>query len=379
MMRGGIYDQLGGGFSRYTVDSLWHVPHFEKMLYDNAQLVSLYSHAFKITGNKEYERVIRETLAFVEKEMMSPEGTFYSSINADSEGEEGKYYKWESSEYYNVYDGVLNYKKPVPPQARQTLLEIRNKRVHPSVDEKIITSWNAMMVVGFLDAYMATGDQHYLDVALKAINNFDFKNIIHVKGVNGFLDDYAWLAKAYSQLYQCTFDVKWMEKAMTTGTVALAQFGEEAGGLYRYSDSTLVEYFDSVIPSSNSVFAEVLFLCGEVYDDRRCSEAARHLIETAISPIDVEGVHIANWARLAEIYNYSPCQIAIVGPDALAFAKELQQHPLPPSIFLGSSEENLPLLVNKLVKNKTMIYVCKNRTCKLPVDDPKKALEQLRR
>jgi uncharacterized protein YyaL (SSP411 family) len=379
MMHGGIYDQLGGGFSRYSVDSMWHVPHFEKMLYDNAQLVSLYSHAFKITRNKEYERIVRETLAFVEREMTSPEGTFYSSINADSEGEEGKFYKWNQdlSDYYNVFDSVLNYKKEVSGDIKSALLQTRDQRVHPSVDDKIITSWNAMMIAGYVDAFTATGDQHYLDVALKAANTF--KTPSHVRGVDGFLEDYAWLAKAYISLYQVTFDVRWLNKAKDLSQQAINKFSNKTGSLFYYSGNHIVEYFDNAIPSSNSVFADDLLTLGEYLQDTLYTRLATDAIQHAISPIDVEGVYISNWARLAQDINFSPYQIAIVGDNAIDFARQLQQHPLPPSIFLGGNREDLPLLENKLVKNKTMIYVCKNRTCKLPVDDARKALEQIRR
>jgi uncharacterized protein YyaL (SSP411 family) len=381
MMHGGIYDQLGGGFSRYTVDSLWHIPHFEKMLYDNAQLVSLYSHAFKVTKNREYERVIKETLAFIEREMMSPEGTFYASINADSEGEEGKFYKWDQdlSEYYNVYDGVLNWKKEVPTEIRNKLVETRDQRVHPSVDKKVITSWNAMMIVGFVDAYTATNDRHYLDVALKTARAVDSTTVVHVKGVDAFLEDYAWLAKAYLHLYQVTFDLRWLDKAEDLSHVAYEKFKQLGSPLLYYSHNEIVEFFDNVIPSSNSVFAEDLLILADYLQDTLYLGMATGAIQQAVSSIDIEGIHIANWARLAENLNFSPYEIAIVGNNAVAFAHELQQHSLPPCIFLGGDNEDLPLLENKLVKNKTMIYVCKNRTCKLPVDDPKKALEQIRR
>ncbi|HEX8060454.1 MAG TPA: hypothetical protein VF473_05930, partial [Cyclobacteriaceae bacterium] len=157
------------------------------------------------------------------------------------------------------------------------------------------------------------------------------------------------------------------------------KFANKNGPLFYYSSNEIVEYFDNVIPSSNSVFAEDLMILGEYLQDTRYTDLATKAITQAASSIDIEGVHIANWARLAEAMNFGPYEIAIVGDDALKFSGYLQQHHLPPSIFLGGKEENLPLLENKLAANKTMIYVCKNRTCKLPVDDPKKALEQIRR
>jgi uncharacterized protein YyaL (SSP411 family) len=387
MINGGLYDHLAGGFARYTTDSLWRVPHFEKMLYDNAQLLSLYSHAFKATGNKNYERVIRETISFIEATMTSPEGGFYSSVNADSEGEEGKFYKWndaEVSKYFEVYDGVLNLKKePVPDSVKKRLLAKRNQRTHPSIDEKIITSWNAMMIVGLIDAFTALGDQHYLDMALKTAKLLDTeKTVYRLPNVEGFLDDYAWLAKAYIQLYQSTFDVQWLNKSIAITDLALQKFLKKNSALFLYSTDTAfnnIELFDNVIPSSNSVFAEVLFQTGDYFQDANYTMLATKAVEQAIGPIDIEGVHLANWARIAETMNFSPYEIAITGERSLEFARELQRSSLPPSIFLGGNKEDLPLLENKLVKNKTMIYVCKNRTCKLPVEDPKEALRQVRK
>ena len=394
MIRGGLYDHLGGGFSRYTTDSLWHIPHFEKMLYDNAQLVSLYAHAFKITGNKNYERVMRETLRFIEREMNSPEGVFHSSVNADSEGEEGKFYKWTEDEirsiagdkalnYYQINDGVLSIKADAPDLIKTKLLDARSKRVHPSIDKKVITSWNAMMIIGFLDAFMATGDRHYLEVARKSISFFDSRTrnsdiVPHVRSADGFLDDYAWLTKAYIQLYQCTLDIKWLTKAETIADIAMKRFRNEASPLFYYAENHLTEYFDNVIPASNSVLADDLLILGELLQREDLTIAGTKAVEAVIGSTDLEGVHIANWARLAETINFSPYQIAIVGDKANEFRAELQRHPLPPSIFLGGQQANLPLLQNKLVRNKTMIYVCKNRTCKLPVEDPKDALRQLK-
>jgi len=354
------------------------------MLYDNAQLLSLYSHAFKATGNKNYERVIRETISFVETTMTSPEGGFYSSVNADSEGEEGKFYKWndpEVSKYFEVYDGVLNLKKePVPDSIKEKFLALRNKRTHPSIDDKIITSWNAMMIVGLVDAFTATGDQHYLDVALKAAKHFDSPTVLRLPKIDGFLDDHAWLAKAYIQLYQSTFEVEWLNKAKSVTDLALKKFANKNSALFLYSADPLfnnIELFDNVIPSSNSVLAEVLFQLGDYFQDPHYTTLATKAVEQVVAPIDIEGVHLANWARIAEAINYSPYEIAIIGDQSLDFAKELQRRSLPPAIFLGGKSEDLPLLENKLVKNKTMIYVCKNRTCKLPVEDPKEALRQL--
>lgn len=399
MMSGGLFDHLGGGFSRYTTDSLWRIPHFEKMLFDNGQLVSLYSHALRQTKNKNYERVIRETLQFIERDMTSPEGGFYSTINADSEGEEGKFYRWtdeelrsiageEAFKYYKLYDGVLNSNEPAPDELNKKLFEARSKRTHPSIDKKILTSWNAMMSIGFLDAYVATGDRHYLEVASKNISHIESslvsnKHVIHsmfenVKGTTGFLDDYAWLAKAYIQLYQCTFDVTWLQKAKDLTDVAVKKFKNVENPMFLYSENGIVEYYDNVIPSSNSVLADVLLSLGEYFEDPSYLEIASNSINHAIAPLEISGENITNWGRLAERLVFSPYQVAITGEKSLEYSRELQSYPLPPSLFSGGTSEDLPLLENKLVTGKTMIYVCKNRTCKLPVDNVKAALLQLK-
>jgi hypothetical protein len=220
-------------------------------------------------------------------------------------------------------------------------------------------------------------------MALRTAKLLDTGNKVYrLPNVEGFLDDYAWLAKAYIQLYQSTFDVSWLNKAKTTADLALKKFPKENSALFLYSTDTAfnnIELFDNVIPSSNSVFAEVLFQIGDYFQDANYTLLATKAVEQAIGPIDIEGVHLANWARVAETMNFSPYEIAITGERSLEFARELQRSSLPPSIFLGGNKEDLPLLENKLVKNKTMIYVCKNRTCKLPVEDTKEALRQVRK
>jgi uncharacterized protein YyaL (SSP411 family) len=399
MMTGGLYDHLGGGFARYTTDSLWQVPHFEKMLYDNGQLVSLYAHAYQQTGNESYKKVIAETLSFIEKEMMAVDGSFYSSIDADSEGEEGKYYKWTDAElraaagdqalkYFNLNDGVLSIKQHPTDELKEKLLEAREKRVRPNVDRKVITSWNAMMTIGFLDAYRATGNEYYLGIAMKngiflqtrmTATDTVFRSMYEGKrSVIGFLDDYAWLAKAYIELYQNTFDVGWLNNARKVTDAALKRFKDDKSPLFYYSANGTTEYFDTVIPSSNSVFAGVLLSLGEYTQDNSYTTAGTKAVEQMIGLIDSSWIFKANWARLAEALNFGPYEIAIVGSNALEFSSQLQRRVLPPALFMGGTEENLPLLERKRVANKTMIYVCKNRTCKLPVDDPQKALAQLK-
>jgi len=323
MAYGGIYDQVGGGFARYAIDSMWQVPHFEKMLYDNGQLVSLYSHAFQATGDSLYLRIVRETLAFVAAELTSPEGAFYSSVNADSEGEEGKYYVWTEDEVTSTLDSqeardmvsifgvtskgnweagrnILHVKTGMRDEekikqlagARKALADRRAKRTRPSSDQKILTSWNAIMTSGYVTAFRATGEQAYLGAAL---NNAAYlvKNLqpgdgvmLHsrlgsMSGAAGFLEDYAWTARAFIHLYEVTFDLAWLERARALADHAVGKFGSQDNALFFFAPgeqdnpvSRKMEVYDNVIPSSNSVFAEVLFILGEYYQNEEYTKRA---------------------------------------------------------------------------------------------------------
>lgn len=436
MADGGIYDQLGGGFARYSTDAGWKIPHFEKMLYDNAQLVSLYSHAYQQSKNPTYENVIHETLEFVKNELTGTEGAFYSSINADSEGEEGTFYIWTKEEiqealgtekselvidYYNLTDsgnweGGKNilYKKlsandlakkysiPVAQleteltDARKILLAERSKRIHPSLDDKVLTSWNALMLTGFVDAYFATGKKEYLDIALKNARFLETKMLLKDDGlsrvykdgkssIDAFLEDYSLLAKSYIRLYEATFDIHWLNQARSIADYAVRHFYDSKSGLFYFtsdqSESLVarrMELTDQVIPSSNSVMAEVLYRLGEYYDENSYREISQVMLAQVMDEITKNGPYYANWASLMGVIAYQPYEVAVVGKDALAKSFSLQQNYLPTTIFMGGDEENLPLLQSKKVNDKTIIYVCRNKVCKLPVEDAAKALGQLK-
>jgi len=427
MANGGIYDQLGGGFSRYTVDSQWKVPHFEKMLYDNGQLVSLYSHAFQVTKDSVYLAVIDETLNFVSKELTAPDGAFFCSINAENEGEEGKFYVWTKSEIMNLLSGddadkfvkmygvvdsgnwqagknILfipkerrNLKDRMSlASARATVLEARNKRPKPTRDEKILTSWNAMMLNGYVDAYRATGNRAYLQAA---ITNAEFLQQSHIqsdgevfhtigqdrKRIPGFLEDYSWSAKAFINLYEVTFDIRWLKTAREIADYAIEEFTNEQSGLLFYGPKDLsnpivrkTELYDNVIPSSNSVFAEVLLRLAEYFQRKEYYELASDAI-TSASIYDASlGVYLSNWARVAQIMKYQPYEVAITGPNAVSEANKMQQAYLPDAYFMGGeSEDDLPLLEGKMMSGKTVFFVCRKRVCKQPTEDRITALNQL--
>lgn len=435
MAKGGIYDLVGGGFARYSTDAEWFAPHFEKMLYDNGQLVSLYSHAYKVTGNKSYARVIRETLEFIEREMTSPEGGFYSSLNADSEGEEGKFYVWTEEEientlddktseliidYYNITSSgnwehgknilyreeesndfaqkqSLSQKEwnEILEKAKAKLLAKRSERIRPSTDDKILTSWNALMMKGYVDAYLALGEEAYLEIAIENAR-FLKENMIRPDGglwrnykdgevgISAFLDDYALLADAYIQLYQAIFDTQWLALSKKLTDYAIAHFRNEISGMFYYtsdqSESLIarkMEITDNVIPASNSVMAHVLYRLGIYYFDGSYTSMAQTMLNHVQPEISKGGPYYANWGRLLGIMAYEPFEVALMGEDAISKILTMQKEYLPTSLFMGGKTENLPLLENKLVDGKTRIYVCKNRVCKLPVVEVKDALKQI--
>lgn len=436
MSDGGLYDHLGGGFSRYSTDVDWKVPHFEKMLYDNGQLVSLYAHTYQQTKDSKYREVIEESLGFVKRELTSAEGGFYSSINADSEDEEGKFYVWTKTEieklldkktfnlfvdYYNITDSGnwedqnnILYRNSanddivrkdsvtaaqideVLKRAKQILLKERDKRIHPSLDDKILTSWNALMLKGYVDAYLATGKPKYLEIALKNAGFLE-KNMIRKEGqlwrsykdgkasIDAFLDDYALLAKAYIHLYEATFDIHWLAQSHIIATYAILHFQNKQNGLFYYtsdeSESLIarkMELNDNVIPSSNSIMADVLYRLGTYYDKDSYREMSKTMLNQVITDMIKNGPYFANWASLMGMIAYEPYEVAIMGKGAIEKAIQMQRNYLPNVMFMGGTEENLPLLENKYVKDEIIIYVCRNKVCKLPVKDVDKALNQLK-
>lgn len=437
MASGGIYDQLGGGFARYSVDQRWHIPHFEKMLYDNAQLISLYAKAYKITHDELYREVIKQTLSFIQREMTSSEGGFYSSINADSEGKEGKFYVWSKKEVdillnekdaaiINSYYGITNrgnweednnilYNSghdadvarqfhlkekelhAVLNQAKSILFRERRKRIPPSLDDKILVSWNALMIIAYLDAYHAWGNQDYLESALKCAGFIKsqmvqkdgsiLRNYLEGKSdITGMLDDYAFFSSACIALYQSTFDIQWLTLAKELIGYTLNHFYDPKSGMFYYTSdksSSLIarnqEMEDNVMPSSNSVMANDLYELGIYFDVESYKNLSKTMLNGVLKAIPASPVYFSNWAQLLGKISYPVREIAIVGKKAKQTNDELRRHYLPDALFMGGEEENLPLLKNKITGEQTTIYVCDNNICKQPVTDVKIALEQMKR
>jgi len=436
MAKGGIYDQVGGGFSRYATDSLWHAPHFEKMLYDNGQLISLYSHAFQLTGNPLYKRIVYETIGFVKRELTSPEGGFYSSLDADSEGKEGKFYVWTKDEIRNIlgedadifdeYFGITdkgNWEKGenIPDinmgekdlerkynlthdelfqkidSLKKLVFEKRKERVRPGTDDKILTSWNALMAKGLIDAYRVFGDTGFLVTAQKNID-FLLKNMEAKNGgiyrnykdgvatIPAFLDDYAFLINALINYYQVSFDESYLQKADSLSRYVEDHFFDKTSEMFFYTDdqySDLIarkmEVSDNVIPSSNSEMAKNLLLLSLYFENNKYEEQSAQMVKNVSDDIQKNPGYYSNWAQTMALQIRPPYEIAIVGNDWQQKLSELQKKYLPNTIYLGGDEEgNLPLLESKLIQGKTMIYVCENKTCQRPVQEVAEALKQIR-
>jgi uncharacterized protein YyaL (SSP411 family) len=436
MAFGGIYDQLGGGFSRYSTDANWLVPHFEKMLYDNAQLVSLYSNAYQLTKNPLYKTVVYETLAFIEQELTAPNGGFYSSLDADSDGEEGKYYVWTAAElssilaedatlfsaYYNCTktgnwedqknilhrkssDSQIAKKFNISLEKLQTtikackakLTKVRSNRVKPRLDDKILTAWNALMLRGYIDAYRAFDDTAFLNKALKSANflsnnmigksNEVMRNYKNEKAsINGLLDDYAFTISAFTALYQATFDEKWLYKAKDLNDYAVTHFFDTKSGMFFYTHnnhSNLIarkmEVADNVIPSSNSEMAKNLFFLGLYFDNSDYTQKSKEMLTNIQEEMHREISFYSNWGIVELQFVKQPYEIAIVGPDFAKARKAFDKNYFPNAIFLGGKTEGtLALLEGKLIPQETTIFVCQDKVCNRPTTDVSQALKQLK-
>lgn len=432
---GGIYDQIGGGFSRYSVDRYWFAPHFEKMLYDNAQLVSLYSEAYSITKDPLFKTVVYETCEWLDREMTHPNGGFYSALDADSEGVEGKFYTWSKTElqeklgvdsplmvsYYGVKDqgnwehgsNILIRTKDDNQflhenslagedlnnrlqKTKKTLLEEREKRVRPGLDDKIITGWNALMVCGLVDAYRVFADQKFLQAATANIRFIEQELMEGHKlyrsykdkrsSTPGFLDDYAYFIQALLKLYQVTFDERWMNLASEVMQYTVGRFFDPSDGFFFYSSSDseqLIsrkkEIFDNVIPSSNAVMAQNLTHLGTFLDREDWKQIGTSMTESLSHLIKGEPGYMSHWAIVYTEIKKGLAEIVIVGKNSRALRTELQQNYFPFSLVQGTEgESELPLLKGKApLDGKPTIYVCHNKTCKLPVHTVEEAKEQI--
>ena len=430
MARGGIYDQIGGGFARYSTDELWKAPHFEKMLYDNAQLVSLYSQAFTATQNPRYKKIVQETLAFTKRELTNKNGGFYSALDADSEGEEGKFYVWKKEElkealtpeefelakkFYNLNNKGLwehgNYILLMDENSddmltqdsalgnklehiKSKLLARRETRIRPGLDDKILTSWNMLMIESYLDAYIALEDEQYLKVAEQQIK-FIFTNLItkdeglfhlHKDGkssINGYLEDYAFTIRTLLKMYQSTFDESYISQAEALMHYTVKHFLDEESGMFWFKsnkDEQLIakkqENSDNVIPASNSVMAHNLFILSKLTYNQEFEKTGKQMLSNILPHIEY-GQSYSNWLRLYLYETYPFYEIAATGKNFRALTIELRKTYIPNKLILGAEKKSdLPLLENKFFEEET-IFVCQNKTCQLPVKLVTDALKQI--
>lgn len=426
MIYGGIYDQLGGGFARYSTDAEWLAPHFEKMLYDNALLVGVMAEAYQLTKNPLYSQTIADTIAFVQRELTSPESGFYSALDADSEGVEGKFYTWSKHEveavlgehaaifsaYYDVtengnweHTNILRVKKPLADfaasqgmkadelqsllgSAKAKLLAAREQRIRPQLDDKILLSWNALMNTALSKAYAATLQGEYRDLAeanlaflesrLLSDGQWHHSYKAGQARIPAFLDDLANLAQACIQLQEITGNQEYLRKAKRLAEEALAGFSDEAGMMCYYTragqQDIIVrkkEIYDGAQPSANAVMASVLFYLGRVFDIPDWEERARAMCGSMRPVITRYPTSFGAWAQLGQWMVYELNELAIVGDKAPAFLQQVLTDYIPDKLLQSSTTalDEFPLLRGRM-QDETLAYLCKNYTCLQPVGSP---------
>ena len=433
MAYGGIFDQIGGGFSRYSVDALWKAPHFEKMGYDNGQLLSIYAKAFNKYGDSLYLEVIQKTVEWLSREMQDKSKMFYSALDADSEGEEGKFYVWRAAEaqailgddyplaeeYYQIGskgkwehgNNILlrdDDPKKIAKKFSMTtddlaqnidrinskLLKARSKRIRPGLDDKCLTAWNALLITGLCDAYSATANEDYKNMALECLDAtlaaqatdaevwHSYKN--GKSTIKGLLDDYAFLGQACVGAYQISGNENYITKAQQLTQVAIDKFYDVEKEIFYFNEENelivrTTEIHDNVIPATNSAMANLLLEVGLIYGKTDYLSLSENLVgKVQQNMANYPGGH-SNWA-LAHIKQSMPYyEIAVVGKDAEEIATKLRGHNLSNTLIAFSEKSSdVPLMANRFAKGKTLIYVCQKGICQLPVASVNEALELIK-
>ena len=431
MAHGGLFDTIDGGFSRYAVDMKWHVPHFEKMGYDNGQLVSLYAQAYKLTKNKLYKEVIEKTLTFIEKEWFTNEGSFYSALDADSltvanHLEEGAFYVWtkpelqtligEDFELFSVVfninefghwehgNYVLIQKQPLGDIAKSNGIQLkaleqkkkhweqklyieREKRSKPRLDDKCLTSWNAIILKGFVEAYKALGDKKYLDIAIKNAQ-FIIKNLWDYQGnlfrtykngkatINGYLEDYAHVIQGFITLYEATLDESWLQNAKQLTDYCFDYFYDETAQLFSFTSkkdvaliTTHFEVEDNVIPASNSVMAQNLFCLSIYFNNSYYENICQQMVQNRIPTIDYPSAY-SNWLYVLLNFSKQNKELAICGENAVDYLKKTNQNYIPNMVIAGTTKNSsLPFLDSRFSEKEMLFYLCQNKTCDIPKSD----------
>jgi uncharacterized protein YyaL (SSP411 family) len=422
---------VGGGFHRYSVDERWHVPHFEKMLYDNAQLARLYLHGWQITGDERYRTVAVETLDFLLRELRHPDGGFFSSQDADSEGVEGKFYAWHWDDLVDLAgEDVARFYGASPEgnweeglnvlwipdhgasqpddldDARHRLFEAREKRVRPATDDKVLASWNGLAIQALAQAGRALGEPGYVDAAeaaagfvLSALRREDGRLLRSWRdgkaGGPGYADDYAMMAAACLSAYESTFDLRWMGEARRLAEDLIRQFHDsERGGFFQTGEDAeaLVlrpkDLFDNAVPSGNSVAAEVLLRLAHLTGENEYERAGVSALRVARTLIQRAPSMFGHALGAADLYVSPLKEVAVVGDltaePTLRLVREVWGRFLPNAVLAagrpGDEEAArlVPLLAGREpVDGKPAAYVCERFTCKLPVSEPEELAAQL--
>ncbi len=425
MANGGIFDQIEGGFARYSTDVYWKAPHFEKMLYDNGQLMGLYAQAFQLTKNPLYKNIIYKTHQFLQHELTHESGLFYSALDADSEGIEGKYYIWTRQElveylgeneplfslYYSVdaygnweHGASILYKtrtieelekitgknnieiEAIIEKCNEILVAERNKKTKPGLDDKVITSWNALMISGYCEAYKALNDKTFFHAAQKAldcilenlwVNNQLFRIYKNGKiSIHGFAEDYACLTKAMIDFYQISFDEKYLQKANELMELSINYFYSDEKKLFYFKSNTdtaliarKLDLTDDVIPSANSIFGHCLQALSYYFSNDHYENMVNEMLNLVQQKFAKNTSSYTNWMQLSLNKIQGVKQIVMIGNDAENIMQQLQQRYSPNTLFaIAKQHTNIPLLKDKmLAEGKTAIYVCNEKTCGLPV------------
>ena len=441
MAYGGVYDHIGGGFSRYAIDEKWHIPHFEKMLYDNAQLISLYSDAYKLTKNNLFKNVVYQTIDFIDNNFKDSKGGYFSSLDADSENdnkqlEEGVFYTWNKnnlmkllknnfplfSDYYNINEYGLwengNYvlirkmndievsKKynittekvsEIIANCNVILFNEREKRSKPRLDDKVLASWNGLMIKGLADSYKAFNDKIFLKNAVDN-GNFIIDNLLNNSGqllhsykageskINAYLEDYAAVISGFISLHEITLDKKWLDYSKKMTEYVYDNFHNNSNQMFYFTSikddkliNRTVDFRDNVIPSSNSIMANNLFLLSHYYDNENYFNTASTMLNNVVTEIGSYPSSFSNWLDLMLKMSDSFYEVAITGEKAISLANEINNVFQPNKLIIGSEKEsNLPLLKNRFINGESYIYVCVKKACKLPVKNSDKAIELIR-
>ena len=446
MAYGGMYDQVGGGFHRYSTDAYWLVPHFEKMLYDNALLARLYLHAWQVTSNALYRRITEETLDYVLREMTDAAGGFYSAQDADSEGVEGKFFVWTPDElrpllgddadlvmgYYGVtergnFEGANILNVPLPPEryasqrgvseddlsaavqrARAILLDVRERRIHPLLDDKVLTSWNGLMLRSFAEAGAALGRADYLDAASR---NADFllatmrdenRRLLRTwrngeAKLNGYLEDYACLADGLISLHEATLEPRWLQDAVGLANGMVDLFWDDAvGGFYdtgKDHEELVIrprDVFDNAQPCGGSVATDVLLRLGVITGNDDFAAKGATPLRAMQQMLGRAPSATGHWLGALDFYVSLPREIVIVGPASDpatgAMLDEVSKRFMPNRVLVGVADSaNPPLKDSPLLEQRVMqdgmptAYVCENYACQLPVTDAAALSAQLDR